>query len=386
MIKITNKEDCCGCSACASVCTHNAIKLRADEEGFLYPSVDTNYCIDCGLCEKVCPILQRKGKMREDTTEKLFFAVRHKNPEILINSSSGGAFSALAEYVLENKGVVYGAVYNKKMQVVHARAINKNEYALMRGSKYSQSDIYGIYSKCKEDLKRGVLVLFTGTPCQIAGLKSYLTRSYENLITVDLVCHAVPSPKVFADYVQSINKIFHDKLISINMRYKKSHGWSHSFSYCYTFRSGKEIIDPVGINNWGRIFFSGFIDRPSCHECKFTNFDRTGDITIADFWDDLFLRPDIKSKNGTSLFIVNSENGKNLLEKLTNKMYFWEVTKYESLQRCLIKPSDASPKRNEFWNYYLKNGFEKTCQRYFFISRKSIIVQSVKIFVKKIFK
>ena len=382
MIKIENPANCCGCTACANICNRKAINMTEDKEGFLYPVADCDLCNNCGLCEKVCPITKRKNK-KESNKYKELYAVRHKDEDVLLNSSSGGAFSALADWFIQNDGVVYGAVYNEKMQVVHSRATTTNEYSEMRGSKYSQSDLQGTFLKCKEDLKEGKLVLFTGTPCQIAGLKSFLMRPYENLITVDLVCHAVPSPRVFADYVDSVNKKFKDTLKSINMRYKKSCGWSHSYSFCYSFCSGKEMVDPIGFSNWGRYFFSGCIDRPSCHQCLFTNFDREGDFTIADFWDDLMLRPDIKSSKGTSLFMINTEKGSMLFPKIKS-LRSWKISEYESLQRCLIKPSDASPRREEFWNCYLENGYEETMRKFFPVRLRQIISQKIKKTLKKI--
>lgn len=382
MVKIDSPANCCGCTACANICNRKAITMIEDNEGFLYPVVNEVLCNNCALCEKVCPILKRKNKVYSKSYKELY-AVRHKDENILLNSSSGGAFSAIADWIIQNDGVVYGAVYNEDMQVVHARATTDNECAKMRGSKYSQSNLSGVFLKCKNDLKQGKHVLFTGTPCQIAGLKSFLVHQYDNLYTIDLVCHAVPSPRVFADYVNSVNKKYKDKLNHINMRYKKSCGWSHSFSFCYSFCSGKVIVDPIGLSNWGRYFFSGYIDRPSCHQCLFTNFDREGDITIADFWDDLMLRPDLKSSKGTSLLMVNTEKGLKLFTQISS-LYIWKISEYESLQRCLIKPSDASPKREEFWKYYLQNGYDETIKKFFPISQKRVLYQTVKKIIKSL--
>jgi coenzyme F420-reducing hydrogenase beta subunit len=300
-----------------------------------------------------------------------------------MNSSSGGAFSALAEYVIGKKGVIYGATYDSTMKVVHTKAETLEEYKKMRGSKYSQSDIIGIFEDCKKELLRGRNVLFTGTPCQIAGLNAYLHKHYEKLLTVDLICHAVPSPKIFAEYVNFVNKKYKDTLIDIAMRYKQSCGWSHSYAYKYLFKSGKSLVDPLGLINWGRIYFSGCIDRPSCSNCQFANFDRVGDITIADFWDDLLLRPDLKSKKGTSLLMINSKNGVEVAEHLYDSLQFWDITEYEALQRSLIKPSDVSLQHEKFWTIYKKEGFEGTLKKMYPIKQTALIKKYIKGMIKR---
>ena len=223
MINITDKRECCGCTACQSICKKGAIEMLPDEEGFLYPSVDMDKCIQCGLCEKVCPIVKRKNTIRENSYLDLF-ALRIRNHDVLMKSSSGGAFSAIAEYVISQGGIVVGATYNEKMQVIHSFADNFDEYEKMRGSKYSQSNIIGVFKRCKEILSsektKNRLLLFSGTPCQIHGLKSFLIHDYKNLITVDIVCHSIPSPMVFEDYIKFVNNHFKDRLTNLQMRYK----------------------------------------------------------------------------------------------------------------------------------------------------------------------
>lgn len=364
MISINNKYDCCGCSACESICSRNAITMISDKEGFTYPQIDKKLCINCGLCNTVCPLQKRKQSILSSNYIDIF-ALRLKDENNLKNSSSGGAFFALAQYIIENRGYVVGAVYNGEMEVVHTIASTITEVSKMRGSKYSQSNIRGIYAKVKQLLREGNYVLFTGTPCQTDGLKSYLRKDYEKLFTMDVVCHAVPSPLIFNEYVKFVNKKLNKSLVSIGMRDKERGGWSHRFSYRYVFSDGSVSIDNSQIHNWGKIYFSKLVDRPSCHKCMYSNYCRPSDITVADLWDDKCNRPDIYSKEGTSLFIINTEKGKALFDSIKRDVYYWRISKEDSWQPCLESPTVANKKRDFFWKYYHKNGFEKTYHKFF---------------------
>ena len=357
--------------------------MLEDEEGFLYPQINKSLCIDCGLCEKVCPILKRK-KIERIKTYKKIYAVRLKDYETLMNSSSGGAFSALSDYVIKEKGSVVGVIYSKEMKVQHAFAKTKEECQAMQGSKYVQSDLGNTYRLCKDYLNHNKTpLLFTGTPCQVEGLKNFLGKPYDNLITIDIICHAVPSPKIFSNYVNLVNKKYQDKLINLFMRSKQKNGWGHNFSYLYEFKSGNHFFDPQGLKSWSTLFFSKMIDRPSCHDCQFCNLDRSGDITIADFWDDRNLRPDIFSKNGTSLFIINTNKGMNVFNKINISFHFWELSEEEALQPNLISPTKASLERKDFWKYYKRHGFQKTYKKYFTDEPSTII--KIKVIIWNLF-
>lgn len=378
-------QDCCGCTACESICSHNAITMRADEEGFMHPIVDKEKCVDCKLCEKVCPILERDATERVKSYKEIY-AGRLKDAKLLHLSSSGGAFYALAKATIEAGGVVFGAEYNSDCEVIHGVATTLEECAKFRGSKYVQSDIRGIFRKVKDFLKSGKLVLFTGTPCQVAGLKLYLKKEYENLLTMDLVCHAVPSPLILKEYKAFAEKKFEKKITAINMRDKELREWVEPFSNRLIFEDGSSAVDPDNIIGWHKILFSRNVDRPSCHNCRFANFDREGDITVADFWDYGNKRPDLKDNRGTSLLIVNTSKGEDVLQRLEGVFDLFPITEDEALQRNLYMATPVGKYRSKFWNYYYKNGFEKACKRFFvptFIGKmKSKLIAIKKLIIK----
>lgn len=226
MINIVDKADCCGCTACASICVHDAITMQTDTLGFLYPVVNKEKCVDCGLCEKVCAFNDHY-----DTSQNLLkpnaYAARHKDMCEVETSRSGAAFVAISDYILENGGVVYGAGFTDHFRVVHKRATTKEERDEFKGSKYVQSDLGHVFRQVKEDLKNGLTVLFSGTPCQTAGLNSYIGKKLrEHLVLVDIVCHGVPGPYLWRDYIAYLEKKQGDKICWVNFRDKKKYGWS----------------------------------------------------------------------------------------------------------------------------------------------------------------
>ena len=254
MINIKDPKDCCGCTACASICAHNAITMKTDALGFLYPEVDTTKCVNCGMCDKVCAF-NGNYDLSLNFPEPKAYGVRHKDMMEVETSRSGAAFIAISDWILAHGGVVYGAGYTDHFRVVHKRATNKEERDEFKGSKYVQSDLSNIYRQIKCYLAEGRYVMFSGTPCQVAGLKLFLRKPYSNLLMVDLICHSVPSPLIFKDYVNFVEKKNNKKLESIKMRDKEK-GWSHRFYYRYLFRDGTSIgSDTLNCEHWGRFYF-----------------------------------------------------------------------------------------------------------------------------------
>jgi len=384
MISIDNKKDCCGCTACVSTCPKNAISLIEDDQGFTYPHVNQSFCVNCGLCDKVCPVLNSEKRNKD---YKKIYALRLKDESILQKSSSGGAFYAIASYVIQNlNGIVFGVKYDEKMEVRHAYTETLEGLKDFQGSKYVQSNIKGVYDQVRSFLCAGRYVLFTGTPCQVIALKLFLKKDYEKLICVDNICHSVPSPRIFKEYLEMVNSAYKCNVVKIDMRNKKK-GWSHAFYYYYYYYSDGTSLgdDKLKFEHWGKLFFSGLITRPSCNSCRFTSYRRTGDITVADFWDDSLKRPEAYSPKGTSLFIVSTDKGENVLNKIEETVNKWELTEDEACQPCLKAPVKANPRKEEFWKYYHKNGFRKAYNKYFKTKFKTKIRRTLTRILKNTF-
>ena len=367
MIQIRKKEDCCGCTACESICGKHAITLIPDEVGFLYPQIDFTKCVDCHLCEKVCPIIARKD-VEEEPDNQQYYAARHTDGEVLMNSSSGGAFTALAQVILDRGGVVLGATYDSNMAVCHIPVDKQEDLWKLRGSKYVQSNIRGVYQEVKAFLTSGRYVLFSGTPCQVDGLRNYLRKDYDKLLTVDVVCHAAGNPKLFHDYIDYLEEKYDHHVTWINMRDKEKGGWSHHFVQSIMIGDGKKVFQSDNMITWWSIYYSHMTNRPSCHDCKYTNYNRPSDITIADFWDDKNKRPELYSARGTSLLIVNTLKGERLLKDRSD-LNLWVVTKDETWQPCLEEPTPCSPCRDEFWKLYYQKGYKKAFKKFFYVSK-----------------
>lgn len=335
MINITNKKDCCGCSACVQRCPKQCISLHEDNEGFLYPHVNTNDCINCGLCEKVCPWLNRQNKLQP--LEVL--AVKNRNEEERMASSSGGVFIALAKKVIADGGVVFGAVFDEKWEVKHTYAEKIEDVKPMMGSKYLQSRIENSYKDAEKFLKDGRLVLFTGSPCQITGLHNYLRTDYSNLLSIDFLCHGVPSPGVWRKY---LNEAFDRSEISptsekkaasysptsltykiknIEFRNKTFRGWKNfslviNGTLSETGGNSLLLSESFHQNPYMRGFLSDVYLRPSCYKCKCKNGISHSDITIGDFWGAPKTMPDFDDDKGIGLVLVNTNKGKVIFDSL----------------------------------------------------------------------
>lgn len=312
----TNKQNCCGCGACAQACPVGCITMTADGEGFLYPQVDAACCVDCGACSRACPIINRGEK---PSALPAVYAAIGKDEEARRTSSSGGVFSLLAEHILAKGGAVFGAAFAEDWSVHHIMIDSAETLPLLKGSKYLQSRIEDTYRQAEAVLRSGRPVLFTGTGCQIAGLKSYLKKDYENLYTTDVFCHGVPSPKVWEKYLQTQKDVYNDKINDIQFRYKNP-SW-HEYSVRLAFENGQEYCKIHGEDIYIKLFLSEICLRPSCYDCKFRESRSGADLTIGDAWGVEEWMPDMDDNKGTSVVVANTEKGRALWEAICPAMH-----------------------------------------------------------------
>lgn len=357
-----NKSQCSGCTACMNSCPVNAITMVADQEGFKYPQIDETICTECDLCQKICPFHEGYSREMNLQTPKVY-AVKHIDDDIRIASSSGGMFTALSDYILEKHGVVYGAAFDHKFRVCHQKAETAQGRDEFRGSKYVQSDLGNTFRDVKAELDRDRDVLFTGTPCQVAGLRAYLgKKKYDRLILCDLVCLGTPSPIIWKEYVALLERTKGSTLQSFKFR-DKGKGW-HSSSLSAQFVDGTTLCNTPIVDCFDSIFYQHIALRPSCHACVFTNYARPSDITIADFWGIEDSKPEFDDNKGVSLVLVNTEKGKAVFEKVKVGLVYEVSTMDECRQRHLTVPAEPSPKRDIFWNDYYEHGFEYVAKKY----------------------
>lgn len=301
MITITDKALCCGCTACMNACPVQCIVMRRDREGFDYPVANPDRCIGCGKCEKVCPVLN------PCESHKPLEALAARSPKYMDGSSSGGVFPALAERVIAEDGVVFGSVLNPDMTVGHAEAEDMASLNRMRGSKYVQSDLYSTFEEVKAYLGEGRMVMFTGTPCQIAGLKSYLGREYEGLLTADCACHGVPSPGLWEKYVKALEQKHEFNISEVRFRDKR-HGWRN---YDFVIASGdQETVTRHSEDIFMSLFLQDMSLRPSCYDCPARNGRSGSDLTMADLWNVTEAAPEFDDDKGVSLLLVNTSKGR----------------------------------------------------------------------------
>lgn len=382
MIDLKDKKDCCGCSACVQKCPKQCISLKEDNEGFLYPVVDKENCIDCGLCEKVCPVLHQN----EPRKPLIVFAAINKNEEIRRESSSGGIFTLIAEKIIDEGGVVFGARFDKNWEVKHDYTETIEGLAPFRGSKYVQSRIENNFKKAEIFLKQGRKVLFSGTPCQIAGLKRFLRKDYDNLLTIDVICHGVPSPGVWRKYLSEIICAKRDdgkNLFSLSLNEMplikdisfrdKTNGWKKfGFKIHYVTSAAtqnmvsKSTIEDASIlefyrkNVYMKAFLKDIVLRPSCYTCPSREGKCYSDLTIGDFWSiDLYCQ-EMNDDKGVSLLLVNSNKGMSIIQYLDfiNKR---EIKDYNIYKNFALVSSVKLPKeRILFYNdlYKMKSVIE----------------------------
>jgi len=359
MIEIKEKRDCCGCNACYNTCPKNAIKMKVDEKGFRYPVIDKEKCIQCDLCSKVCPISINK----KIENNPIAYACYCKDEKIRINSSSGGMFTLIASQIISECGLVYGASFDEKFNIKHIKVDKIDDLQKLRGSKYVQSDIGNTFKEVKKYLDENRKVLFTGTPCQIEGLKCFLQKDYENLYLQDIICHGVPSPKVWNKYKEYRKNKDKEEPKKINFRNKKD-GWSR---YCLLFDyKSREYKNTPSKDLYLQMFLQDLSLRDSCYDCKFKKFNRLSDITLADFWGIDNILPEMNDNKGTSLLIINSTKGQKLFDKIKEETIFKEVNLKEAIKYnpSMIHSVKYNAKRDSFFEELDNTSFDKIAKKY----------------------
>ena len=356
-LEIYDKEDCCGCTACVSVCPKQCIKMHLDEMGFLYPVVNSDRCVDCGLCVGVCHF-SKKSRLNvecaaETSNDLKFYAAQHRDDETLKDSQSGACFTAISDWVLSQGGVVYGAVYTPEHVVVHSRAASKQERDAMRGSKYAQSDIRGVFRNVKQDLQSGLFVLFVGTPCQIAGLSSFIKNGLkEKLILTDIICHGVASPKIWEDVIKYTEKKYKSRVVDAIYRDKRNFGWRGGIT---TFKlADKRLIYRPLVS-----IYNENVLRESCYNCPYATVERKGDLTIGDFWgvENVEHSMFVPLENGVSLILCNTEKGQEILNCIKNDLTIVRLKPEDAIQMNLRESTRMPKTFNRFRENY-KRGFE----------------------------
>lgn len=355
------KAQCCGCGACVDICPVDAVCMIKDSEGFAYPQVDQEKCIDCGQCVRVCSYFDN----RREKTGQEYYAVKHKSEQIVINSSSGGAFTALSDVILRKGGCVYGAAFSEEFDVRHIRTANEKQRDLLRGSKYVQSDMIGIMKQIAEDLVNGLWVLFSGTPCQTAGVRRYIEQksvSGEKLVLCDFICHGVASPEIWKKYVAFLNCHNSEKVSYFTFR-EKDKGW-HNF-YSKIMSGDKDISSEYSEkNSYFKIYGTCYINRPICYACNYTSYDRVSDITLGDFWNIKSIAPEMDDNKGTSMLMINSLKGKELLDLAKDNLITLKCEKADVWQPHLEYANELPAKRKRFWRDYREQDFEKILHIY----------------------
>lgn len=357
--------NCTGCHACVSVCPNNCIAMVVNEEGFSFPEINTSKCIQCNLCDRICPVTNEQVK----STHTQAYGIKNKNETERRDSSSGGVFSLLAEQILVHGGVVFGAAYNDDFAVQHIAVRDKKDLSRLRNAKYTQSMIGNSFKEIETLLKSGRKVLFSGTPCQCSGLKQFLRKEYDNLLLVDLICHGVPSPKVWQMYInyRSLKENNGKRPVRINMRSKKT-GWSH-YGYSTEFDYGEGNI--THIHNSEDLFMKVFVDniclRNSCSNCVSKGIERCTDFTLGDYWGVWDQHPQLDDDKGTSIVFVHSEKGKKFLKQLDDKMDCIEVDIEEAYKEnaSLVISSKIHEKRKEFLEKANTTNFQELVLEYF---------------------
>lgn len=379
MIIITRKEDCCGCGACYDACAKQAIIWETDNEGFSYPRVNKDKCVDCGLCNKVCPIENSEAiNARNKDSNPIVLGAYHKDDNVRFTSTSGGAFWGLAESWVKEGGYVAGAIFCEHFKIRHIVTNDLEELQRIKGSKYAQSDCRGMYREIARLLKSGEKVMATGVPCQMAALRQYLRKDYENLLVVDLICHSVTSQLPFQIYIKELEDEYQSEVVSFHPKSKEAGGW-HRFAFKATFANGKTYLKHAGEDNFCMLSYgTNLLSRYSCYECHYKHFPQPSDITIGDFWGIEDIDPSWDSPHGLSKIILNTEKGiryMDALDSMVTKSYDAESSVYNNPRSwSMLKPVPRCDmdKRIAFVRDFNEKGLDYSMHRHVY-KKKSLV-------------
>ncbi len=381
-----NFANCYGCRSCEQICPKHAIAMKENAEGFLYPVLNEDICVKCGLCARVCPY---------DSPSAVNMPIRavasqYKNRDALFSSSSGGLFSALAEYTLSKNGYVAGCIFDESFAALHILTNQKELVEKMRGSKYVQSNLNNVYTQVQDRLKEGALVLFTGTPCQVDGLRCFLRKEYDNLLTVDLICHGVPSPRLLELYIKSVSEK-HGNVQDIRFRDKQRNGWCSQGSIKYSDKI--KTISPYNNSYYYYYYLGNCVSRMSCYSCKYSSVERVGDLTIGDYWNISEELPELDTSAGFSAVLINTPKGEKMYTEISSELHTYE-THVDSVVKGngnLSVPSPMPENRKNVYSQIANEGYdavaEKTC-KYQYVKPfiRKCMPKSLKRIMKKILK
>lgn len=383
MPNLASEKLCTGCTACASICQKKCIEMKTNQDGFAFPQITKSaFCMECGRCVQVCPILSRS---KANSTLPSAYAAFSKDILLRDESSSGGVFTEISRFIIEKMGVVYGAAYNEKFGVYHCCVDNMIDLAKLRGAKYSESYLGNTLLDILKRVKQNQYVLFTGTPCQVAGLKAFLKKKYDNLICIDFVCHGIPSPMVWKEYLKYRSKrdAQGELPIAINLRSKAS-GWSkYQYSNLFQYENNNVYCDVSSRSLFMNLFVGDYISRCSCENCSFKGYNRISDITLGDFWGIWNIAPEMDDNKGTSVVLVHSDKGKNMWNDIKHRLVFKQVTLEQASQEnpSMLVSSKSKKDRDKVLKMIQNGGIEE-CYK-LFESKRTFCMNDLKNWVKR---
>lgn len=363
--KTLAKKECCGCTACVKACPKQCISMEADEEGFFYPVIDKNTCVNCGLCERICPF---EHPQYYNTNTPKVYATYLKDEGLRVLSTSGGIFYAIAKWVIEQRGIVYGAAFNENFKLRHIGVDAMEELSHLRGSKYLQSYLGNVFTEIKDYLEIGRWVYFVGVGCQVAGLKAFLRKDYDTLITSDLVCHGVPSQQMFDWHLDYLRRKEKGEIISYSFR--DCAGWRVCETYKYISQTCGDRVRRLysySLSPYLYSFMNAFNYRYSCYDCKFAKIPRQGDITLADFWGVKNYFPDLDVSKGVSLVLVNTRSGDDIWDKIKKHVNFQESCIQDAAKENanLTHQTPMPEIRTHCYEMILQRGYKSVAEKEF---------------------